>query len=151
MSISKENIRKLVDIVGRGGALCALDESNKIGMKDLIELAHSLGISPKSKDSKKSVALQIIQNVDKRINKTLDELKTLSKEELIKYLESVQCHQDEIIELLGSIDLKVRVKSREALIEFAAIQISSLGVFERLSEYDGKKIFISSEKEKGEE
>jgi hypothetical protein len=127
-------------MVGRGGTLSALEGSNKVGMKDLIELAHSLGLTPKAKDNKKSIAIQIIQHVDMKIDKQLDELKLLSKEDLIKYFEQIECHQDELIELLKSINLKARVKSREALIEFAAIQINSLGIFERLSSHNGKKL-----------
>jgi len=57
----------------------------------------------------------------------------MSKEELIAYFQEVDCEQEDLLELLSTIDLKAQVKSKSALIEFAAIQIQSLGVFERLS------------------
>ncbi len=139
MSLLKNDIKQIVDLVGREGAIFALEKSKKINTKTLIDLARSIGLSPKTKDSKKNVSTQIVQNVDKRIHKPLDELKGMSKDDLILYFEKVECHQDELIELLKNIDLKARVKTNKGLIEFAAIQISSLGIFERLSNHEGKK------------
>lgn len=57
----------------------------------------------------------------------------MSKEDLITYFNEVDCEQEDLLELLSTIDLKAQVKSKSALIEFAAIQIQSLGIFERLS------------------
>jgi len=140
VAISKDNIKVVLDIVGREGAVSALEKSKKVNIKDLIELARSIGLSPKSKESKKSISTQIIHYIDMRINKSLDELKAMSKEDLLQYFMQVECHQDELIEFLKSIDLKARVKSRKALMEFAAIQISSLGIFERLSNHERKEL-----------
>ncbi|MCK4789993.1 MAG: hypothetical protein KAV87_40010 [Desulfobacteraceae bacterium] len=140
MSFLKNDIKQIVDLVGRDGAIFALEKSKKINTKALIDLARSIGLSPKAKDSKRNVSIQIVQNVDKRIDKSLDELKGMSKDDLILYFEKVECHQDELIELLKNIDLKARVKTNKAIIEFAAIQISSLGIFERLSNHEVKKL-----------
>jgi len=139
MSLLKNDIKQIVDLVGREGAIFALEKSKKINTKALIDFARSIGLCPKAKDSKKNVSIQIVQNVDKHIDKSLDELKGMSKDDLILYFEKVECHQDELIEILKNIDLKARVKTNKALIEFAAIQINSLGIFERLSNHEGKK------------
>lgn len=140
MSLLKSDIKQIVDIVGREGAIFALEKSKKVNTKILIDLARSIGLSPKTKDSKKNISTQIVQEVDKQIDKSLDELKELSKDDLIFYFEKVECHQDELIELLKNIDLKAQVKTNKALIEFAAMQISSLGIFERLSNHEVKKL-----------
>ena len=132
MTLTKYDIKKIIDIVGREGAIFALEKSKKINIKDLVGLARSIDLNPKTKDSKKNISTQIVQNVDKRIEKPLDELKAMSKDDLIQYFEKVGCHQDELIEVLKNIDLKARVKTRKALVQFVAMQISSLGIFERV-------------------
>jgi hypothetical protein len=63
----------------------------------------------------------------------------MNKEELVNYFQTSECDQEELFEILEKIDLKAKAKSRRALIEYAAIQIQSLGVFERLSGQDEKK------------
>ena len=91
MSLLKNDIKQIVDLVGREGAIFALEKSKKINTKTLIDLARSIGLSPKTKDSKKNVSTQIVQNVDKRIDESLDELKGMSKDDLILYFEKVEC------------------------------------------------------------
>lgn len=135
--ISKEDIKSAVAIFGREGAISALSDSRKIGTQSLIEMANSLGLKVSSKDTKSKVAAQIVRLVDKRISKSLDELKAMSREQIITYFEQTDCDQDEIVELLSSIDLRSREKSRRAIVEFAAIQISSLGIFERVADRHG--------------
>lgn len=140
MSLLRSDIKQLVDLVGREAAIFALEKSKKINTQALIDLARSIGLSLKMKDSKTNISTQIVQEVDKHIDKSLDELKKMSKDDLILYFEKVECHQDELIELLKNIDLKAQVKTHKTLIEFAAGQISSLGIFERLSNHEGKKL-----------
>lgn len=126
-------MKTLVSIVGREGAISALETSKLITVKDLIHLAKSLNLGIKSQNTKKMLAMQMVRHVDKRITKSLDELKLMSKAELLQYFEQVACDKDELIELLNSIDFKTRVKSRRSILEFAANQIHSLGIFERLA------------------
>jgi len=136
--ISSEDVKSLVGMVGREGAICALDGSRQISVQDLTEMAISLGIKTKAKDSKRVIVTEIVRYLDKRITKTLDELKIMSKDDIIQYLEQIECDQDELVDLLNSIDLRSRARSRQAMLEFAAIQISSLGIFERLTDRHDK-------------
>ena len=135
--MSKDDVKSLVAIVGREGAISALEGSKRISSKDLAEIANSLGLKVRGKDSKTRIAIEIVRHVDRRITRPLDELKAMSKDEMIQYFEQVECDQDELLELLSSIDLRSRAKSRRAMLEFAAIQISSLGIFERLANRHG--------------
>lgn len=132
--LSESDIRTLVDLVGREGAIAALSDSKKIEGPALANLANKLRLKVKTKDSKKATASAIVRHVDKRITKSLEELKRMPKDDLIQYFEKLGCDQDELVELLASIDFRSRASSRRAMIEFAAIQISSLGIFERLAE-----------------
>ena len=134
MSISQEDLKTLTSIVGREGAIAALASSKTVSQDDLIELCKALGLPTKSKDSRSKVAQLLIRHIDRRIDKDLDVLKKMSKEQLLEYFDTVQCDPGELIDLLKSIDIESRVKSRKAIKEFAAIQISSLGIFERIAE-----------------
>lgn len=131
--ISKQDVQTIVSIVGREGAISALSNSKRISSHGLMETADSLGLKVNSKDTKTQIATQIVRYVDKRITKSLGELENMSKEEILSYFEQVGCDEDEVVELLSSIDLRSRAKARHAILEFAAIQISSLGLFERVA------------------
>ena len=133
MTIASENIKILVEIVGRQGAQVALTGSDKIRADELLKTAEHLGIHLPKRTSKSEVALAIVKHVDRRIDKSLEDLKQLSGSEILQYFHDVDPDTEEVIELLLSIDIKNRLRSRRSLLEFAAKQISSLGVFERLT------------------
>lgn len=136
--ITGETVTELVHLVGRTGAIAALVSSDQIRSSHLVDLAKHLGLNPGTKAPKKNVADLIVRHVDRRIDKSLDELLAMSREEISGYLAGIQCDPGEILELLEQINLKAQAKkSRSALIEFAAIQISSLGIYQRLSENKG--------------
>jgi hypothetical protein len=138
-NITKDDIKLIVTKVGREGAMFALEKSTKISIQELSALAKDLDLSIAKNKTKKRLSEIIVKHIDKRINKTVDELKLMNKEELVNYFQTSECDQEELFEILEKIDLKAKAKSRRALIEYAAIQIQSLGVFERLSGQDEKK------------
>ena len=133
MTIASDDIKTLVDIVGRQGAQSALSRSDKIRADELLETAENLGLSLPKRTPKSEVATAIVKHVDRRIDRSLDDLKQLSGPEILQYFSDVDPDTEEVIELLLSIDIKNRIRSRKSLFEFAAKQISSLGVFERLA------------------
>ncbi len=134
MNLSLDKIKTLVDIVGRDGAVQALFKSTKITNNDLLELAKSVDFKTEPKASKQNLSEKLVRFADRRIMKTIDDMKTMSKDEILVYLESTECDSEDIINLLSSIDLAAKAKlSKKATIEFAAIQISSLGIFERIA------------------
>ena len=133
MTIASDDIKTLVEIVGRQGAQVALSRSDKIRVEELLKTAEHLGIRLPKRTPKAEVAIAIVKHVDRRIGKSLDDLKQLSDSEILQYFSDIDPDTEEIIELLLSIDIKNRIRSRKSLFEFAAKQISSLGVFERLA------------------
>lgn len=139
-SLSIDDIKMLVSIVGRQGAIAALESGTKYKLQQLSEFARKNGIDVGSKNTKKALSSVIVRHIDKRIQKPLDELKEMSKEDLVTYFKKVDCDQADLLDLLGTIDLKAQVKTKSALMEFAAIQIQSLGVFERLSNGNTKDL-----------
>ena len=132
MTIATHDIKALVKIVGRHGAHVALARSEKIRAGELLSTADSLGIRLPKRTPKSVVAIAIVRHVDRRIDKSPEDLKRMSGPEILQYFIDKDPDTEEIIELLQSIEIKNRVRSRKSLFEFAATQISSLGVFERL-------------------
>ena len=129
-----ENISTLVDIVGRSGAIGALLSSDEVKVNELRELANRLGLETTSRTPKKLLAERIVRQVDRRITKSLSELQELSRDEIFAYLNDTDCDSEDLMDLLKDADLPVHTKmSRKDLMEFAAIQISELGIFERIS------------------
>ena len=132
--IKKDDIATLVSIVGRSGAIGALVGSDIVKMEDLKRLAKELAIERASNKPKKELARRIVRQIDQRIKKGLDELQALTRDELLIYLEKTNCDSDDLKDLIKSAGLPVQAgMSRNDLLKFASIQISSLGVFERLS------------------
>ena len=133
MTVTADEIKRLVDIVGRRGAQAALCNSDLVRAEDLLVVAGDSGIHLPKRTPKAELANAIIKQLDRRISKPLDELKQLSVPEIVSYFNAVDAETEEVIELLKSIDIKNRARSRKDLFEFAANQISNLGIFERLA------------------
>jgi hypothetical protein len=133
-NLNIDSLKKLVALIGRDGAICGLEKSKKIDVQKLLSLAKELGISTTKKPTKKKLSEQIVRLIDKRINKSIDELKSMDKEELVSYFQSVDCDQEELLDFLESIEFKAKAKSKRALIEYAAIQIQGLGIYERIAD-----------------
>lgn len=134
MTLASDDIKALVEIVGRHGACVALQSSHKIRAQELLETADRLGIRLPKRTPKAKVAVAIVKYIDRRVDRSLEELKQLSGAEILQYFNEVDPDTDEIVDLLRSIDIENRVTSRKNLLEFAANEISSLGVFERIAD-----------------
>lgn len=128
------DVATLVSLVGRTGAIQALACSDVVKVDDLRHFAKTLHIPVISKTAKKELARQIVRRVDRRIDKSLTELQALDRTEIMRYLDATGCDTDELKELLEHARLPVQTKmSRKDLLDLAAIEISSLGMFERLA------------------
>lgn len=133
---TKEDVATLVTLVGRSGAIQALVASDTINVAQLRRLGGSLGIAT-SKHAKKKLAELIVRSVDKRIGKSLEELEALGTHEISTYLNKTVCDATELTQLLSEAGIPVQGKmSLASLIDFAAIQISHLGMYKRISSPD---------------
>ena len=84
--MNKDDISKLVSIVGRSGAIHALIHSDVVKIEELRELARNLDLEMISKIPKKDLAGKIVRRVDRRITKSVEELEMLSRDEISAYL-----------------------------------------------------------------
>ena len=83
--LSGDQIKAIVTIVGKDGAVAALRASTQITIQDLLKTSNSLGLKVSTKHTKEKMAAQLVRHLDRRIDKSVDELKTLSKDEIIQY------------------------------------------------------------------
>ena len=128
------DVETLVSLVGRAGAIQALVCSEIVKADDLKCFAKTLDIPVSSKVAKKDLARRIVRRVDRRIGRSIIELQALDRDEIVMYLDATGCDAEELRDLLEGAGLPVQSKmSRNDLLNFAAIEISSLGVFGRLA------------------
>lgn len=132
--VNAQDIGTIVSLVGRAGAIQALSCSDVVKADDLKCLARALGMPVAPKTPKKEVARQVVRRIDRRIEKSVAELRALDRRQIYSYLDETGCDADELRELLEQARLPVQTKmSRHGLIDFAAIEISSLGMFDRIA------------------
>jgi hypothetical protein len=118
------------------GARAALLKSEKITVADLERMLATTGQKARSrKPTREELVKALISAYDKRINKTIDELRGLSEEAIRNYLQDTNCSTEELMSLLEREKLPYRKGlSRSQLIQAAARQISSLGVYQRIAD-----------------
>lgn len=135
--MNADDIGMLVSLVGRAGAIQALSCSDVVKADDLRCFARTLGISIASRAPKRELARQVVRRVDRRIDKSIAELRALNRGEIHSYLNGTGCDSEELRELLERARMPVQTKmSRSDLLDLAAIEISSLGVFDRIANSD---------------
>jgi len=131
------DIKVLVGWLGRGGAISGLEKSRKLTIDDLRAMAVDAGIETTSKLKRSEIINLLVKEAAKRINKTLDDLYEMNREELIAYFEDVEVEAPELVDLLKTIDITPGKESRKNLVELVATEISETGRFIRISSRKG--------------
>lgn len=129
------DIKLLIDWLGSNGAKEGLKKSSKLTVNELKKVADDHGIKYKSKTTRNDLINLIILKYDKKIDKSFEELMEMKAPEISEYLDNTNCTREEIIQMLieNNIPFKKSL-SRIALIHYVADEISSMGVFKRISE-----------------
>ena len=134
-AVSETDVSQLISLVGRQAAIKALECSDIVKVSRLRELATDLDIKGVDKAPKREVAERIVRRVDRRISKSVEELQVLGRAGIRDYLDGTNCDAGDIRDFLERANLPVQTRmSRSDLMSFVAIQIESLGVFQRLSD-----------------
>jgi hypothetical protein len=125
--------RQLVRWLGPQGAKAGLVQSKLVTVDVLTALAKSMGITPQRSASRQQLAEEIVKLASKRIDKPIDDLYGMSKEELITYFARIEPTSEELLDLLRCLDLKPRKEGHRGLVELAARELSETGRFMRIS------------------
>lgn len=97
-------------------------------------LAHELDAATTAKSSRKDVVSAIISKVNQRIDKSTQELLTMSSSDLLDYFDTVRPSKAELLNLLGSLDYHPGSEAQKSLYKYAARQIAETGMFQRVAE-----------------
>jgi hypothetical protein len=137
IEITPINVRELVRWLGPQGAKAGLVQSKLLTVDVLALLAKSMGLSPSKSASRQQLAEEIVKLANRRIEKSLDELFSLSKEELLEYFLRVEPTSEELLDLLRSLDLNPKKEAHRGLMELAARELSETGRFKRIASSGG--------------
>lgn len=132
MPLSPDEIRKLIEWLGEEGAKAGLDQSFHT-VKELRSLAADLQVSISAKMARKAIVDAIIQKVDQRIDKPMNELLSMSSEDLLSYFENVRPSKAELLTILGELDYHPGSEAQKSLYKYAARQIAETGMFQRVA------------------
>ena len=87
-SLTIGDVKAILAIVGRAGTIQALAVSDVHKAQVLADLARANNVNITSTDAKRKIAAKLVHHVDRRITKTLQALKTMSREDIVEYLKS---------------------------------------------------------------
>ncbi|MBC7987037.1 MAG: hypothetical protein H7X93_10300 [Sphingomonadaceae bacterium] len=132
------DLEVLSDWLGPEGAVAGLDKS-RLTNSDLMMLARENGILVDKKTARRQIAIEIIMSPEKRIAHEQDRLLEMSKDELQRYFSDHMVSTKELMSVLESLGIAPKGKLRGKLSEFAANEISDLGMYQRVAR--GKQEF----------
>ncbi len=128
------NVDQLIKWLGTEGAIEGLAASD-LTVQELLELApEGLGLPSKSKRS--DVVKRIVHAFREALIKSPEELMQLSADDLKEYLIEIKASRSEIIGLLEKMDIRPGSIARNNLIDFAAREISDIGMYKRVAKGD---------------
>lgn len=136
----KIDVTKLVEWLGPEGAVAGLDRSY-ITNADLMVIARERGRSVDKKTPRRQIIIEIVMGDVKRVEKPTEYLLSMSADELNRYFTERLVSDSEILNILKELGIppKGRGKSRSKFKEYAANEISELGMFQRVAKGRNEK------------
>jgi hypothetical protein len=122
---------KLIDWLGVNGAIAGLIKSD-LRIQEIADLSTE---KPKgsSKMKREEIIEWVIRNTRYQATKKPEELLEMDVESLREYFSKIRISPDEITTLLSSWDIRPGSTARKNLIDFAAREISDIGMYKRVS------------------
>jgi len=125
-------LEKLVEWLGPDGAIAGL-ESSHLTNSDLYDLAIHCGLSLDRKTRRSDIVNELVNWRVVRIEKPADELLTTNYEDLKAYFLAKRVSRTELLRILSKFDIQPKSEEMKNLIDFAAREISDLGMYERVA------------------
>ena len=126
------NIEKLVEWLGPDGAIAGLEGSN-VTVSELCEMAKRCGLALEKKTKRGDISVDLVHGNSTRIDKTIDELLKMNRDDLSSYFRSRKVSRTELLKLLSQFDIRPTPGDKVSLVEFAAREISDVGMFQRVA------------------
>jgi len=136
------NLEHLIDWLGTNGAIAGLIRSD-LTVLEIIEQTSSVKPPGFSKMKREEIAEWIVLTKRKELTKTPEELMQMDSDSLKEYFFKFKFSREEILELLAKLDIRPGSIARKNLNDFAAQEISDIGMYSRVAK---GKIHSSDEK-----
>lgn len=127
------NIEQLIEWLGVEGAIAGLDNSD-LTNSEILELSSFLKQTVTSKMKRIDIVKLIVESKRSEITKKPEELIEMGADELREYFIKIRASKNEILELLNSLDIRPGSVARKNLTEFAAREISDIGMYKRVAQ-----------------
>ena len=76
----------------------------------------------------------------KRIDKSIDELFAMGRDELVRYFENLEVETEELLDLLKELNLRPDRKGRKNVVNFVAQELAEMGRFRRIARNETRHI-----------
>ena len=126
------NIEKLIEWLGPNGAITGLERSN-ITVSVLCGMAIRRGFTVDKGTRRRDIIVDLVNRNLIRIDKTADELLAMDYDELCNYFRNREVSRTELMKLLSQFDIRPSPSDKINLIEFAAREISDVGMYQRVA------------------
>ncbi|KVH72541.1 hypothetical protein WJ41_12885 [Burkholderia ubonensis] len=133
MPLTVDDLKTLVEWLGSDGALAGLDKSD-LTIAELRFLLEEQGKTLPAKATRKELVTEVLQSAANCIKKPLDELLTLTSDEILTYFDSVRPSQNELLALLRQLGFRPGSDAKKSLYKYAARQLSETGMFQRVAQ-----------------
>ncbi|GGX83589.1 hypothetical protein [Vogesella alkaliphila] len=124
---------KLIEWLGVEGAIAGLEES-ELTAAEISELMPEWKPTGYSKLKRNDLIRALIKRTRQKLTKSPEELMAMDAESLKAYFLSIKASRKEILELLESLDIRPGSVARNNLTEFAAREISDIGMYKRVAQ-----------------
>lgn len=128
-------LEELVIWLGPDGAIAGIEASD-LTIQEISELEPQL--NPSGKPKRGELIRTLVAAVRERLTKSPEELMSMNVEDLKDYLHSIKASREEILALLLKLDIRPGSSAKQSLVDFAAREISEIGMYRRVARGDRK-------------
>lgn len=127
------DLEKLIEWLGVEGAIAGLDGSD-LTVAELLDLMPGAKISGYSKLKRRDLVKTLVERKRGDLTKKPEELMGMDADALKAYFFAIKASKKEILNLLDSLDIRPGSVARNNLTEFAAREISDIGMYKRVAQ-----------------
>lgn len=134
------DVTKLIEWLGPEGAVAGLERSH-ITNADLMVIAREKGKTVEKRTPRKQIIIEIVMGDVRRVEKPTEYLLSMSSDELNRYFTERLVSDSEILSILKDLGIppKGKIKSKSKFKEYAANEISDLGMLQRVAKGRNEK------------
>lgn len=125
-------IEKLVEWLGPEGTIAGLKASD-ITVPQLFDLAIRHGLTVEERVKRSDIIVELVNGSVSRIDKSTEELLEMSRADLKSYFSDKKVSRAELLKLLFELDIRPMPGGRVSLVDFAAREISDVGMYQRVA------------------